>query len=98
MSAPCFFFLLFPQRNEGPSDPGPHSVSSRDNSVPSVTRVRITEHNRGSAAVMPTQDKQQEAVVVDSAVMKLALRHTVALPLWATSAYFFLSPVKGKRC
>ena len=60
--------LLF-QRSEGP-----HSVSSRDNGVPSVTTVRITEHNRGRAAVMPAQGKQQEAVVVDSAVVKLALR------------------------
>lgn len=49
--------------------------------MPSVTTVRITEHNRGSAAVMPAQGKQQEAVVVDSAVMKLALRQTVTLPL-----------------
>lgn len=48
----------------------------------SVTTVRITEHNRGSAAVMPVQGKQQEAVVVHSAVMKLALRQTVTLPLW----------------
>lgn len=66
---PCLRLHAFiPQRSEGP-----HSVSSRDNGVPSVTTVRITEHNRGSAAVMPVQGKQQEAVVVDSAVMKLAL-------------------------
>lgn len=65
--ASCFYSKC------GPSYPGPHSVSSRDNSVPSVTTVRITENNRGSAAVMPVQGKQQEAVVVDSAVMKLAL-------------------------
>lgn len=45
-----------------------------------MTTVRITEHNRGSAAVMPAQGKQQEAVVVDSAVMKLALRQTVTSP------------------
>ncbi len=51
--------------------------------MPSVTTVRITEHNRGSAAVMPAQGKQQEAVVVDSAVMKLALRQASV----ATSAY-----------
>lgn len=57
-----------------------YSVSSWDNGVPSVTTARITEHNRGSAAVMPAQGKQQEAVVVDSAVMKLALRQTVASP------------------
>lgn len=31
---------------------------------------------------MPAQGKQQEAVVVDSAVMKLALRQMVTLPLW----------------
>lgn len=65
--------VLLSHRSEGP-----HSVSSRDNGVPSLTTVRITEHNRGSAAVMPAQGKQQEAVVVDSAVMKLA----VTLPLW----------------
>lgn len=41
--------------------------------MPSVTTVRIIEHNRGSAAVMPVQGKQQEADVVDSAVMKFAL-------------------------
>lgn len=46
-----------------------------------VTSVRITEHNGDSAAVMPAQGKQQEAVVVDSAVMKLALRQVVTLPL-----------------
>lgn len=54
--------LFIPQRSQGP-----HSVSSRDNSVPSVTTVRITEHNGGRAAVMPARGKQQEAVVVDSA-------------------------------
>lgn len=47
--------------------------------MPSVTTVRITEHNRGSAAVMPMQGKQQEAVVVDSAVMKLAYGQTLTM-------------------
>lgn len=47
--------------------------------MPSVTTVRITEHNGGSADIMPAQGKQQETVVVDSALMKLALRQTVTL-------------------
>lgn len=51
-------------------------VSSTDNGVPSVTTVRITEQNRGTAAVMPVQGRQQEAVAVDSAAMKLAFRQT----------------------
>lgn len=74
----CLRRAFIPQRSEGL-----HSVSSRDNGVPSVATARITEHNRGSAAVMPARGKQQEAVVVDSAVMKLALRQIVT-----TSAYF----------
>lgn len=79
-----FFFLFFiPHRSEGL-----HSVSSRDNGVPSVTAARITEHNRGHAAVMPAQAKQQEAVVVDSAVMKLARRQTLTLPPWPSQHIF----------
>lgn len=61
--------------------------------MPSVTTVRITEHNRGSAAVMPVQGKQQEAVVVDSAVVKLALRHT--LPVWPPQ--HICPPIQRKR-
>lgn len=53
-----------------------------------MTAVRITEHNRGLAAVMPVQAKQQEAVVVDSAVMKLARRQTVTLPPWPSQHIF----------
>lgn len=83
--------LLSPQRSEGP-----HSVSSRDNGVPSVTTVRITEHNRGCAAVMPAQGKQQEAVVVDSAVMKLALRQT-DLASVATSAYLLMLNTRQEK-
>lgn len=45
-------FFLIPQSSEGL-----HSVSSRDNGVPSVTTVRITEHNGGRAAVMPAQGR-----------------------------------------
>lgn len=82
---------FIPQRSEGP-----HSVSSRDNGVPSVTTVRITEHNRGSAAVMPVQGKQQEAVVVDSAVMKLALRQT-DLTSVATSAHLHMLHLNKER-
>lgn len=53
----------------------PHkSVSSQDNGLPSVTTVRITKHNGASAAVLPVQGKQQEAVVVDSALIKPSLR------------------------
>ncbi|TMS04428.1 Protein jagged-1b [Larimichthys crocea] len=82
--------VLLSHRSEGP-----HSVSSRDNGVPSLTTVRITEHNRGSAAVMPAQGKQQEAVVVDSAVMKLA----VTLPLWPPQHIYSGSGHKVKfRC
>lgn len=66
----CLLGAFIPQENWGPSSTGPHGVSSRDNRVPSVTTVRITEHNGGSAAVKPAQGKQQEAVVVDSAMMK----------------------------
>lgn len=47
----CFFFSI-PQSSEGL-----HSVSSRDNGVPSVTTARITEHNGGRAAVMPAQGR-----------------------------------------
>lgn len=81
VSAPCFFFI--PRRSEGL-----HSVSSKDNGVPSVTAARITEHNGGRAAVMPARAKQQEAVVVDSAVMKLARRLTVTLPPWPSQHIF----------
>lgn len=42
--------------------------------MPSVTTARITEHNGGSAAVRPVQGKQQEVVVLDSTLMKLALQ------------------------
>lgn len=53
----------------------PHkSVSSRDNGLPSVTTVRITGHNRASAAVLLAQGKQQEALVVDSALIKPSLQ------------------------
>lgn len=45
-----YFFFSIPQSSEGL-----HSVSSRDNGVPSVATVRITEHNGGRAAVMPAQ-------------------------------------------
>lgn len=75
------FFI--PRRSEGL-----HSVSSKDNGVPSVTAARITEHNGGRAAVMPARAKQQEAVVVDSAVMKLARRQTVTLPPWPSQHIF----------
>ena len=54
--------------------------------MPSVTTVRIIEHNRGSAAVMPVQGKQQEADVVDSAVMKFALGANCDRAAVATSA------------
>lgn len=64
--------------------------------MPSVTTVRITEHNRGGAAVMPAQGKQQEAVVVDSAVMKLALRQTVTLLLWPPQ-HIYPCYTQGKR-
>lgn len=53
---------------------------------------------------MPVQGKQQEAVVVDSAVMKLALRQTVTLPLWPfqhIDPRLHLSPIdtmKEKTC
>ena len=87
----CLRCAFIPQISEGP-----HSVSSRDNGVPSVTTVRITEHNRGSAAVMPAQGKQQEAVVVDSAVMKLALRQSVTLPLWPPQ-HIYPWYTQGKR-
>lgn len=88
-----FFFFFIPHRSEGL-----HSVSSRDNGVPSVTAARITEHNSGHAAVMPAQAKQQEAVVVDSAVMKLARRQTHAdLAPVAISAYFPSLVPEGKR-
>lgn len=60
--------------------------------MPSVTTARITEHNRGSAAVIPMRGKQQEAVVVDSAVMKLALRQTVTLPLWPPQHISHVTP------
>ena len=53
-----------------------------------VTATGITEHNRGRAAVMPVQAKQQEAVVVDSAVMKLARRQTGTLPPWPSQHIF----------
>lgn len=57
MSVPHFFFsflffFFIPQSSEGL-----HSVSSRDNGVPSVTTVRITEHNGRRAAVMPAQGR-----------------------------------------
>lgn len=78
---------VYSTQTRGPGYRGPRRVSRGDNSVPSVTTARITEHNRGSAAVIPMQAKQQEAVVVDSAVMKLALRQT-GLSSVATSAYF----------
>lgn len=87
----CLLRAFIPERSEGP-----HSVSSRDNGVPSVTTVRITEHNRGSAAVMPAQGKQQEAVVVDSAVMKLALRQT-DLASVATSAYLLMLNTRQEK-
>ena len=45
---------------------------------------------------MPVQGKQQEAVVVGSAVMKLALRQTVALSL-ATSACFLMFHLHTKK-
>lgn len=87
MSASCLFlfflFFFIPHRSEGL-----HSVSSRDNGVPSVTAARITEHNRGRPAVMLVRAKQQEAVVVDSAVMKLAGRQTVTLPPWPSQHIF----------
>jgi len=79
MSASCFYCI----EEWGPSSTGPHSLSTRDNSMPTV---RITEHNGGNAAVIPVQGKQQEAVVIDSAVMKLlALRRTVTLPVAVTT-------------
>lgn len=56
--------------------------------MPSVTAAGITEHNGGRAAVMPARAKQQEAVVVDSAVMKLARRQTVTLPPWPSQHIF----------
>lgn len=46
------FFFLIPQSSEGL-----HTVSSRDNGVPSVATVRITEHNGGRAAVMPARGR-----------------------------------------
>lgn len=49
--------------------------------MPSVTTVRITEHNGSSAVLMPVRDKQQEAVVVDSAVMMSAPVRTGTLAL-----------------
>lgn len=54
----------------GAMGPTSQSVSSRDKGLPSVTTVRITEHNGASAAVLPAQGKQQEVVVVDSALIK----------------------------
>lgn len=64
--------------------------------MPSVTTARITEHNRGSAAVMPAPGKQQEAVVVDSAAMKLALRQPVTSPLWPPQ-HIYPHCTPGKR-
>lgn len=65
--------LFIPQRSEGP-----HSVSSRDNGVPSVTRVRITEHNSQCSC---------NGGAGQATVVKLPLGQ-IDLASVATSAYF----------
>lgn len=88
-----FFSFLIPQCSEGL-----HSVSSRDNGVPSVTTVRITEHNRGRAAVMPAQGKPTGSSCSRlSSDESRVFQVTCDLLPAATSAYFAHVAPRGEQ-
>lgn len=86
------FVLLFHRESEGL-----HTVSSRDNGVPSVTTVRITEHNRGSAAVMPAQGKPTGSSCSRLSSDEVGFQANCDLASVATSAYFTHVAPQGKR-
>lgn len=85
-------FFLIPQRSEAL-----HSVSSRDNGVPSVTTARITEHNGGRAAVMPAQGKPTGSSCSRLSSDEVGFQATCDLASAATSAYFAHVEPQGER-
>lgn len=56
--------------------------------MPSVTTVRITEHNGGSAAVMPAQGKPTGSSCSRLSSDEVGFQASCGLASVATSAYF----------